>query len=116
MANGDELFDSRLSLENRRQRLEREMERELARLDRRIEMLDSIPDEPIGEDGEPSVVWFRQTFDRGTYDYAAVRGSDGRWYTTIGVGPRIFSWIDLWQHAYGLGVTEVWFASEWTRI
>lgn len=101
-----------------REQLERVAERhrkEAERLERRIAMLEALPPEPVVEDGEPNVIWFDKLFSSNqsaSYTYAAVRASDGLWYTTGPASPKGFAWSDLIQWILdGNEDGEVWHAT-----
>lgn len=49
------------------------------------------------------------TFDKGSYNFAALRAGNGRWYTTGCTCPRAgFEWPDLWAFIHSNG--------EWAQI
>lgn len=109
-------YHSRDALAARRETLEREA----LRLSERIAMLDELPEEPVFEDGEPSVIWFQRKFGRASsnsYTYAAVRTANGKWYTTGPTSPKGYSWDALIQWIREFDeTTEVWTATEWSEL
>lgn len=108
-------YDSVDALAERRDRLEREA----ARLSERIIMLKNLPEEPVFEDGEPSVIWFNRKFSRSGakyYTYAAVRTDDGKWYTTGPRTPKGYDWAELIQWIREYEAVEVWTATEYEAL
>lgn len=109
-------YDSQETLEKRRESLERE----LARVDSRIALLENIPEEPVFEDGEPTVVWFRRRYaTKGReYTFAAVRIFSGQWYMSggsAGSTPVFASWANLYQWIQEFGPQEIWTATSWEQ-
>lgn len=108
-------YDGVDELKARRERLEREA----ARLSDRIEMLDNLPEEPVFEDGEPSVIYFGRTFSkRGAkrYDYAAIRAGDGLWYTTGPRTPKGYKWAEMIQWVLDNGAVQIWIATAYEEL
>lgn len=99
-----------------REQLERVADRhrkEAERIERRIALLEALPDEPVVDDGEPNVIWFTKSFHAsGDYTYAAVKASDDLWYTTGPASPKGYTWSDLVQWVVdGTEDAEIWHAT-----
>lgn len=108
------LISKRSNIEARieRHRLEQERaERELARLE-------SLPSEPEVEDSEPNVIWFTKTFQNGSreYTYAAVKCSDGLWYTSGPNTPKGYVWDRLVDWIFNGESAEVWHATAYDSL
>lgn len=93
----------------------------IARAQAKIDRLMSLPNEPSTEDPDGAlVVWFRRRFAiRGQeYTYAAVKASDGLWYTTGPASPKGYSWDELVQWLYDEKNEDavMWVAAEWTPV
>lgn len=83
------------------------LELELARLE-------SLPVEPIVDNGEPSVIWFEKSFvGPKTYTYAAVLAGDGLWYATGPSAPRGLTWSNLVEW---IGETTIWWATSYEAL
>lgn len=111
-------YDTPAQLKARRDRLEAE----LSRVDNRIAMLEDLPEEPVFEDDEPCVIWFRRRYNETNtklYTFAATRAGNGLWYVT-GAAPAVSgtgrSWIELVQWINVHGDTEIWLATEWESL
>lgn len=110
----------RIIVNNRERRIEqaaRTMERAQAQIDR----LMSLPDEPQTDDPDGAlVVWFEHRFNptAKAYTYAAVKASDGLWYTTGPASPKGYSWDELIEwHLNERNVNAtMWLATEWTPV
>lgn len=103
-------------MKQRRDRLEREA----LRITERLALLENLPEEPVFEDGEPSVVWFTRRYPRSAsstklYTYAAVRSEDGLWYIT-GSAPGGRPWAETIQWIQEEGPVEVWVAAIWELL
>jgi hypothetical protein len=108
-------YDSADELKARRDRLEREA----ARLSDRLAMLENLPEEPVFEDGEPSVIWFNRKFSRRDgkhYTYAAVRCGDGRWAVSGRQSPQMLTWADLIQWVREFEEVDVWVATAYESL
>lgn len=97
-------------------RIERHL-KEAERLEQRVAFLDTLPTEPIGDDGT-TVIWFEKPFGSRIYTYAAVRTVDGLWSTTGPKSPKRYRWTELIQWIYDNGNEdcEIWFASGWETL
>lgn len=84
-------------------------QKELSDLDR---MVSRFGDDDY-ETGE--VIVFRKRFQSGIYDYAAIKGSDGLWYTTGPKSLRGYDWDELCRFM-SEGVSRVYWASVLERI
>lgn len=71
----------------------------IARKQRELVELDSIPDEPALENDMPTIVNFEKTFGgQSSYSYVAIRTSDGWWYPSGSKHEgRRYRWADLVQ-------------------
>lgn len=71
--------------------------RQAAAVQAKIDFIDSLPDEPVADDGKPNVIFFQKQFTEGgrVYDYAALQAGDGKWYTTGPRTPKGFTWQAL---------------------
>lgn len=108
------------------EREERRMERALIMAQQaqdRIDFLASLPDEPTTIDPDGAlVIWFEKKFPTGGkwYTYAAVKASDGLWYSTGPRAPKGYAWEQLveWMFADGGRVRDdtIWKASEYTPL
>lgn len=113
------LFDSRYARTHHGEKvamptkvqLEREVQRQRAKLDRAealLEALAGIPDADPFLDGAA----FHFRLPTGGYDYIALRAS-GLWYTTGRTGPHRSSWLHLIEWLIGCNVTEiVWLSGD----
>jgi hypothetical protein len=97
------------------------LERRIEQMQAELEYIEELPNEPLmeaeGQDG-PNVIWWEGRFPNGTqtYTYAAVRTSDGRWFTTGPMSPKGYSWADLitWIAERARPIDGImWVASEW---
>jgi hypothetical protein len=81
------------AIERRKRQAEAAIQRAQAELDR----LYRLPDEPVVEDDAPNVIYFQKRFSPNSrlYDYAAIKASDGLWYTTGPQSPKGYTWDRL---------------------
>ncbi len=81
------------AIERRKAQVQAAIERAQAELDR----LYRLPDEPVVEDDAPNVIYFQKRFSPNSrlYDYAAIKASDGLWYTTGPQSPKGYTWDRL---------------------
>lgn len=107
-------MDSVDELAARRDRLEKDLDR----VTRRIEILSTIPDEPLFEDGEPTVIWFNRKFHPHSdiYTYASVRAGDGLWYSTGPTAPKGYTWEKLYQWIVQDTHATIWVATTWEQL
>lgn len=109
-------YDTPAQLKVRRDRLEAE----LSRVDNRIAMLDNLPEEPVFEDGEPSVIWFCRKFSKSgikLYTWAAVRVDNGLWYLSGTTrSPSGVPWAELLQWIEEFGPVDIWVAVGWESL
>jgi hypothetical protein len=87
----------------------------------RIDRLAALPEEPTTEDPDGAlVVWFIHQFSpRGQrYTYAAVKASDGKWYTTGPASPKGYSWDQLveWHFTESNQDNSMYTSGEWEEI
>lgn len=83
--------------------------------------LENRPSEPEVDDEGNAIVWIRATFrgnDERSYDYAAIRTTDGLWYSTGGErSGTAASWDRLVGYFFdNCAKVEVWQATEFTGI
>lgn len=83
--------------------------------------LENRPSEPEVDDEGNAVVWIRATFrgnDERSYDYAAIRTTEGLWYSTGGErSGSAASWDRLIGYFFdNCAKVEVWQATEFTGI
>lgn len=101
-------------IERKREQARRTIERAEAQLAR----LDALPAEPI-LDGDPCpVIYFAKSFGGSAYyDYAAIKASDGLWYTTGPRTPKGFTWDALIEWITDGGTTPVTISlgTEWKQ-
>lgn len=83
-----------------RERRIAQAQRTIDRAQRQLDRLMAQPDEPVPNDDQPNVIWFEKRFGTSTgahaYTYAAVKASDGLWYTTGPQAPKGYSWDRLY--------------------
>ena len=81
---------------NVRDRRRRQAELAIERAQAEIDRLLRLPEEPTANDDTPLIVFFQKRFNGGkAYDYAAIKASDGLWYTTGPRTPKGFTWDEL---------------------
>lgn len=70
---------------------------DVARLEHRLHVLESLPAEPAGVDDQCTVIWFKKQFVTGGkwYTYAAVRCDNGLWSTTGPSSPKLYTWGEM---------------------
>jgi hypothetical protein len=100
--------------------LERRIERhqtDIERLERRKEWMESLPEEPIGEDGT-TMIWFQKPLGSRVYTYGAVRTPDGLWNTTGPKSPKAYRWHELitWIVDRGNEDVQIWFANQFEQL
>lgn len=96
--NGYRRSNTMNAIDRRKRQAELAIERAQAELDR----LYRLPDEPVVEDDAPNVIYFQKRFSPNSrvYDYAAIKASDGLWYTTGPQSPKGYSWDRLIEWIY----------------
>lgn len=97
--------------------VETKKERLLARreqIEQELLRLESLPTEPEGT-GEHAVIFFSKQFHSGgvSYDYAAIKASNGLWYTTGPRAPKGYTWDQLVDF---IGDAEIWVCTEWSAL
>lgn len=106
---------------NNRDRKIDQAARTIERAQAQIDRLMSLPDEPTSEDPDGAlVVWFSHQFNARSqkYTYAAVKASDGLWYTTGPASPKGYTWDELidW-HLNEVNIDNtMWVSTEWTPV
>lgn len=82
---------------NARDRRIRQAELAIERAQSEIDRVLRLPDEPVFPDDAPQVIYFQHRFNRNSpvYDYAAIKASDGLWYTTGPASPKGYTWDQL---------------------
>lgn len=92
------------------------------RAQQRIDRIAALPTEPTTDDPDGAlVVWFNHRFGPRTvkdYTYAAVKASDGLWYTTGPASPKGYTWDQLveWHFTEYNGDNPMWVATEWDVV
>lgn len=86
--------------------------------EQQLAKLEALPDEPVSEDGEPTVIWFTKVFQNGSreYTYAAVKAGDGLWYTTGPNSPKGYAWEAFVEWIYDGESADVWFATGYDQL
>lgn len=93
------------------------IDRRIAALERERVRIESLPGEPVVDGDETPVIYFRKTFNGiRNYDYAAIKVSNGLWYTTGPSSPKGYSWDELVEFITQGEEVQIYVATEWTEI